>query len=98
MQTLNRLVRGTECFRDAEASERMIRLPTGDGMVLMFFRSPKHRRVALVARLHLRAVERFARQDCLTQHDQERACLCSEATKRRKEVNGFFQELKRRKV
>ena len=41
MQTLNRIVRGTECFRDAEASERMIRLPTGDGMALVFFRSPE---------------------------------------------------------
>jgi TolB-like protein/class 3 adenylate cyclase/Tfp pilus assembly protein PilF len=41
MQELNRIVRGTRCFRDAEASERMIRLPTGDGMVLIFFRSPE---------------------------------------------------------
>jgi TolB-like protein/class 3 adenylate cyclase/Tfp pilus assembly protein PilF len=41
MQELNRIVRGTECFRDAEASEKLIRLPTGDGMVLLFFRSPE---------------------------------------------------------
>ena len=41
MQQLNRIVRGTQCFRDAEANERMIRLPTGDGMVLIFFRSPE---------------------------------------------------------
>jgi TolB-like protein/class 3 adenylate cyclase/Tfp pilus assembly protein PilF len=41
MQQLNRIVRETECFRAAEASERMIRLPTGDGMVLLFFRSPE---------------------------------------------------------
>src|SRR5438046_10557873 len=41
MQKLNRIVRGTECFREAEASEKMIRLPTGDGMVLLFFRSPE---------------------------------------------------------
>ena len=40
MQQLNRIVRGTECFRDAEASGKLIRLPTGDGMVLLFFRSP----------------------------------------------------------
>ena len=39
MHELNRIVRGTECFRDAEASEKLIRLPTGDGMVLLFFRS-----------------------------------------------------------
>src|SRR5437870_10837199 len=39
MQQLNRIVRGTECFRDAEASGKLIRLPTGDGMVLLFFRS-----------------------------------------------------------
>ena len=34
MQDLNRVVRATECFRDAEAKEKLIRLPTGDGMVL----------------------------------------------------------------
>src|SRR6266404_485441 len=41
MQQLNRIVRGTECFREAEASEKLIRLPTGDGMVLLFSRSPE---------------------------------------------------------
>src|SRR5439155_9438730 len=41
MQQLNRIVRGTECFRDAEASGKLIRLPTGDGMVLLIFRSPE---------------------------------------------------------
>ena len=41
MHQLNRIVRGTECFRDAEASGKLIRLPTGDGMVLLFFRSPE---------------------------------------------------------
>ena len=41
MQQLNRIVRTTQCLRDAEANEKMIRLPTGDGMVLIFFRSPE---------------------------------------------------------
>jgi len=41
MQELNRIVRGTECFREAEASGKLIRLPTGDGMVLLFFHSPE---------------------------------------------------------
>src|SRR5438093_1252457 len=41
MEQLNRIVRGTECFRDAEASGKLVRLPTGDGMVLLFFRSPE---------------------------------------------------------
>src|SRR5438132_1912411 len=41
MQELNRVVRGTECFREAEASGKLVRLPTGDGMVLLFFRSPE---------------------------------------------------------
>ncbi|MGH8095192.1 MAG: hypothetical protein ACREIF_17280 [Chthoniobacterales bacterium] len=41
MQQLNRIVRGTECFREAEANKKLIRLPTGDGMVLLFFRSPE---------------------------------------------------------
>lgn len=41
MQRLNRIVRSTECFREAEATGKLIRLPTGDGMVLLFFRSPE---------------------------------------------------------
>jgi TolB-like protein/class 3 adenylate cyclase/Tfp pilus assembly protein PilF len=41
LQELNRLVRGTECFRTAETKGRLIRLPTGDGMALIFFRSPE---------------------------------------------------------
>jgi hypothetical protein len=41
LQKLNRILRSTECFRAAEASGRLIRVPTGDGMALLFFRSPK---------------------------------------------------------
>src|SRR5256885_5745934 len=37
MQELNRVVRGTDCFRAAEAKDKLIRLPTGDGMALLFF-------------------------------------------------------------
>ena len=36
---LNRIVRGTEQFRVAEAAEKLVRLPTGDGMALAFFTS-----------------------------------------------------------
>src|SRR5256886_12202110 len=39
MQELNRVVRGTDCFRAAEAKDKLIRLPTGDGMALLFFES-----------------------------------------------------------
>ncbi len=41
MKELNHVVRETECFREAEAERKLIRLPTGDGMVLLFFRSPE---------------------------------------------------------
>jgi TolB-like protein/Tfp pilus assembly protein PilF/class 3 adenylate cyclase len=41
LQELNRIVRSTECFRTAEASDKLIRVPTGDGMALLFFRSPE---------------------------------------------------------
>ncbi|PYK47732.1 MAG: hypothetical protein DME51_13080, partial [Verrucomicrobia bacterium] len=37
LQTLNQIVRATECFRAAEASDKLIRVPTGDGMALLFF-------------------------------------------------------------
>jgi TolB-like protein/class 3 adenylate cyclase/Tfp pilus assembly protein PilF len=41
LQQLNQIVRSTECFRTAETSGRLVRLPTGDGMALIFFRSPE---------------------------------------------------------
>jgi len=41
MQELNQIVRGTECFRMAEAGGKLIRMPTGDGMALLFFHSPE---------------------------------------------------------
>ena len=41
LQELNQIVRGTESFRAAEASGKLNRVPTGDGMALLFFRSPE---------------------------------------------------------
>ena len=40
LQELNRIVRETGQFRAAEAEEKLVRIPTGDGMVLAFFTSP----------------------------------------------------------
>ena len=40
LQELNRIVRETEQFRAAEANDKLVRIPTGDGMVLAFFTSP----------------------------------------------------------
>jgi len=36
LQQLNEVVRGTEQFRAAEAAEKLVRIPTGDGMALVF--------------------------------------------------------------
>ena len=41
LQELNQIVHGTDAFRGAEASGRLIRLSTGDGMALLFFHSPE---------------------------------------------------------
>jgi TolB-like protein/class 3 adenylate cyclase/Tfp pilus assembly protein PilF len=41
LQQLKQIVRGTECFRAAEARDKLIRVPTGDGMALLFFQSPE---------------------------------------------------------
>src|SRR5262245_48857560 len=41
LQELNQIVRSTECFRAAESSGKLTRVPTGDGMALLFFRSPE---------------------------------------------------------
>jgi TolB-like protein/class 3 adenylate cyclase/Tfp pilus assembly protein PilF len=41
LQELNQIVHETDAFRAAEASGRLIRLSTGDGMALLFFHSPE---------------------------------------------------------
>jgi len=38
---LNQIVRGTEQFRIADTSGKLVRLPAGDGMALVFFNSPE---------------------------------------------------------
>jgi serine/threonine-protein kinase len=40
-ERLTEIVRGTEAFRAAESSGRLIRLPVGDGMALVFLDSPE---------------------------------------------------------
>jgi len=40
-QELNQIVRNTEQFRAAETAGKLVRLPTGDGMALVFFTSPE---------------------------------------------------------
>ena len=39
--TLNEIVRSTEEFRSADAAGRLIKIPTGDGMALVFYKSPE---------------------------------------------------------
>src|SRR6266704_3505228 len=41
LQDLNQIVRNTECFRAAEITGKLIRVPSGDGMALLFFQSPE---------------------------------------------------------
>jgi TolB-like protein/class 3 adenylate cyclase/Flp pilus assembly protein TadD len=41
LDLLNRLIRGTDQFRNAEAAGRLIKIPTGDGMALVFYNSPE---------------------------------------------------------
>jgi TolB-like protein/class 3 adenylate cyclase/Flp pilus assembly protein TadD len=41
LQELKRIVRSSESFRAAEARGELIRVPTGDGMALVFFHSPE---------------------------------------------------------
>ena len=40
-QQLNQTVRDAEQFRAAEAAGKLVRLPTGDGMALVFFTTPE---------------------------------------------------------
>src|SRR5512140_2774295 len=41
VEELNRIVRAAEQFQQAEATNRLIRIPTGDGMVLVFYTNPE---------------------------------------------------------
>jgi TolB-like protein/class 3 adenylate cyclase/Tfp pilus assembly protein PilF len=41
VEELNRIVRASEQFQGAEAANRLIRIPTGDGMVLVFYTNPE---------------------------------------------------------
>src|SRR5262252_7290939 len=41
LKTLNQIVRGTEQFRNAEAAGRLLKIPAGDGMALVFYTSPE---------------------------------------------------------
>ena len=41
LETLKKIVRGTEQFRIAEAEGKLLRLPTGDGGALVFRHSPE---------------------------------------------------------
>jgi TolB-like protein/Flp pilus assembly protein TadD len=41
LQTLNDIVRKTEPFRVAERTGKLIRIPAGDGMALLFFNTPE---------------------------------------------------------
>src|ERR1043165_4592769 len=40
IEELNEIVRSSEQFRNAEAANRILKIPTGDGMALVFYKSP----------------------------------------------------------
>src|SRR4026209_1084559 len=41
VEELNQIVRATEQFQKAEAARRLLKIPTGDGMALVFYTSPE---------------------------------------------------------
>src|SRR3954452_23843644 len=41
LRELNQIVRATSWFQAAQSQNKLIKLPTGDGMALIFFRSPE---------------------------------------------------------
>jgi TolB-like protein/Tfp pilus assembly protein PilF len=41
IEELNEIVRSSEQFRKAEVANRILKIPTGDGMALVFYRSPE---------------------------------------------------------
>src|SRR5438093_10677501 len=41
IEELNEVVRSSEQFRKAQAANRILKIPTGDGMALVFYKSPE---------------------------------------------------------
>ena len=41
VEQLNQIVRASEQFQKAEAANRILKIPTGDGMALVFYKSPE---------------------------------------------------------
>src|SRR5437879_1770271 len=41
VEELNQIVRGSDQFQQAEAASRLLKIPTGDGMALVFYTSPE---------------------------------------------------------
>src|SRR5215475_16016085 len=41
IEELNEVVRSSEQFRKAQAANRLLKIPTGDGMALVFYKSPE---------------------------------------------------------
>jgi TolB-like protein/Tfp pilus assembly protein PilF len=41
VEELNQIVRASEQFQKAEAASRLLKIPTGDGMALVFYKSPE---------------------------------------------------------
>jgi hypothetical protein len=41
VEELNEIVRLSEQFRKAEAASRLLKIPTGDGMALVFYKNPE---------------------------------------------------------
>ena len=41
VEELNQIVRGSEQYQKAEAANRILKIPTGDGMALVFYKSPE---------------------------------------------------------
>src|SRR6478672_11440499 len=41
VEELNQVVRASEQFQKAEAASRLLKIPTGDGMALVFYTSPE---------------------------------------------------------
>src|SRR6266446_2536723 len=41
VEKLNQVVRSSDEFQRAEAADRLIKIPTGDGMALIFYKSPE---------------------------------------------------------
>ena len=84
IEELNRIVRAAEQFQRAEAASRLLKIPTGDGMALVFYMSPEAPALRCGDQPRTQGTSRPATSDGNPQRTSQRGCRCKRAGESRR--------------